>query len=183
MVERLQRLAARDRDGESRALCRNLRPLLGDKPDTVAAYLPYTDEPDIKPLLQQLLDGGWTVVMPALAHNKLVFRRITELGQVTRNPLTRIYEPGTDCPNIDDAAIVTAIVPGRAFTQSCDRMGRGNGGYDHWISAQRKRNPATRYVGACFECQIMPELPMEPHDQRVNAVVTCRNVFGSAIGS
>jgi 5-formyltetrahydrofolate cyclo-ligase len=64
------------------------------------------------------------------------------------------------------------LVPGRAFTKAGGRLGRGGGTYDRWINAQRKKNPATRFIGVCFRCQIIKELPMEEHDEKVDEVVT-----------
>lgn len=172
--ERLARLNPKDRDIESRVICKELRKLLGDTPKTVAAYMPYLDEPDIKPLLQELLAAGWTVVMPAVENNQLVFRQITDLSQNRKHPVTGIMEAPPECPKVDDATIVDAIVPGRAFTRTGDRMGRGNGGYDIWIGHRRRAKASTRFVGVCFECQVMTELPMEAHDQKVDAVLTAR---------
>ncbi len=93
-----------------------------------------------------------------------------------RNPVTRILEPRDDAP-LSEETIDIAIIPGRAFTAKGERMGRGNGGYDIWISAQKKRSPSTLYIGVCFDCQIVQELPMETHDEIVDVVVTARGIF------
>ena len=172
--ERLQHLSARDRQTESRVLCRNLRKTLGEIPTIIAAFLPYTDEPDITPLLTELLAENWTIAMPKLKNNHLIFRIICSLQEVSRNPVTGIPEPADDCPEADESAIAFAIVPGRAFTATGERIGRGNGGYDLWIGKQRSTKAPTRYIGVCFECQIVPELPTEEHDQKMDEVVTSR---------
>jgi 5-formyltetrahydrofolate cyclo-ligase len=93
-----------------------------------------------------------------------------------RNPVTNILEAHEDCPLIDDADIAVAVVPGRAFSRDGHRMGRGNGGYDYWIAAQRKRRPDTRFIGVCFDCQLVQDVPMEAHDQPVDMVVTSRGI-------
>ncbi len=93
------------------------------------------DEPDIKPLLNELMAAGWTVVMPAVERNHLVFRIVTDLSQNVRNPVSNILEASADCEPADESTILDVIVPGRAFTGAGLRMGRGNGGYDRWLEA------------------------------------------------
>ncbi len=177
IVGRLKHMTQQERDVQSRVLCRYLKELLGDEPKTIAAYMPYLDEPDIKPLLMELMSKGWTIVMPAVVRNHLVFRIVTDLSQNVRNPVSNILEASDECPAADESMILEAIVPGRAFTDSGLRMGRGNGGYDYWIAAQRKRQPNTRFIGVCFDCQFVPDLPMEAHDQPVDCIVTSRGAL------
>jgi len=55
-----------------------------------------------------------------------------------------------------------------------NRLGRGNGGYDHWIEKQRDVNPDTRMIGVAFECQIVNEVPIDAHDEKMDEVITDR---------
>ena len=61
------------------------------------------------------------------------------------------------------------VVPGVAFTAAGDRMGRGKGFYDKYLSQSEMR--AYR-VGVCYPHQIVESLPTEPHDQRMDIVVS-----------
>lgn len=176
IVQRLQHMTQREREVESQVLRRYLRDCLGTSPQTLAAFMPYIDEPDIKPLLTELLAAGWVLAMPAVQRNHLVFRRVTDLSQNVRNPVSRIVEASDDCEPVQDTDISVAIIPGRAFSSQGHRMGRGNGGYDRWIEAQRKRKPETRFIGICFDCQLVPTVPMETHDQSVDMVITSRGI-------
>ncbi|HEY5812215.1 MAG TPA: 5-formyltetrahydrofolate cyclo-ligase [Terrimicrobiaceae bacterium] len=60
------------------------------------------------------------------------------------------------------------LVPGLAFDFTGARLGRGKGFYDRWLSA----NPGVKSVGLCFKCQVLENVPAEPHDARVQAVLT-----------
>ncbi len=175
--ERLSRMSTKDREIESRVICRELKTLLGPTPHVLAAFMPYTDEPNIVPLIQEYLQHGWTIVMPAADNGTLVFRHVTDLSQMHRHPVTGIMEASEDCPTVDGDSIVDAIIPGRAFTASNDRMGRGNGGFDIWIATQKKAGAKTLYIGVCFECQVLQAVPMEPHDQKVDLVITSRGML------
>lgn len=168
--ERLTRLSENDRRVESQVIIRELRKLCM-KATTIAAYSPYLDEPNITPLIEEWLEQKKVICLGKNSGNRMVMHSISSLDDVARNPVTNIPEPTSNSP-IDEKTIDIVIVPGRAFTKDGVRMGRGNGGYDIWIRAQRKRNPLTRFIGICFDSQILQEIPIEEHDERVDRVVT-----------
>ncbi len=61
------------------------------------------------------------------------------------------------------------LVPGVAFTAAGARCGRGGGFYDRLLEIL----PAeVLKVGVCFAEQMMEDVPTEPHDMRVDAVVS-----------
>lgn len=175
--ERLTKMSAKDRDIESRVLCKELKRMLGDTPTTITLYLPFSDEPNIEPLITELLAAKWAIALPAIEHNALVFRNVTSIDEAKKNPETSLREPPMTAPVTKRESITYVIVPGRAFTRTGERLGRGNGGYDKWISDQRKINPHTKYIGVCFEYQVLPDLVTEPHDEKMDMVVTARGIF------
>lgn len=176
--ERLSHLSQSQRDTESRVICRELRAIIGDCDSLIAGYVPLSDEPYILPLLSELLAHGTQVCLPAILNNKLVFRAVTDIHRQTEvSGLTRLREPLSTLPEVDASDIAVVIVPGRAFTMQCERLGRGNGGYDMWIAELRRRSVPALCIGTCFECQLMHDVPLEPHDQPLDLLVTSRGVF------
>jgi 5-formyltetrahydrofolate cyclo-ligase len=79
-----------------------------------------------------------------------------------------IEEPMGDT-EIDPAAIDLIIVPARAFTTKGDRLGRGGGYYDKYMS---REGFAAYKIGIAFSCQIFDSLPTLPHDIVVDEVIT-----------
>jgi len=65
------------------------------------------------------------------------------------------------------------VVPGLAFTAAGERLGQGGGWYDRYLATVQ---PGCVTVGVCFEEQLVEALPIEPHDVRVDHVVTDRGV-------
>lgn len=63
------------------------------------------------------------------------------------------------------------IVPMLAFDARGYRLGYGGGFYDRTLAMLRARRP-TKAVGFAFAAQEMPEVPTEPTDERLDAVVT-----------
>lgn len=61
------------------------------------------------------------------------------------------------------------IVPGLAFTTRGERLGMGAGHYDRFLPQLR---PGVPRWAVAFDWQVLPELPVEPHDALVSHVVT-----------
>lgn len=172
IAERLSGLPEGKRAAESRSLCRRILDALPPDAKTVCAFMPIGDEVDIRPLLTALLQRGVHLYLPCF-EGGLVFRKATTLDGLAPGAF-RIPEPAGEADALDPALLDTAIVPGRAFNRKGHRLGRGNGGYDRWIRAQRIANAATRFWGVCYECQLVAQVPMEAHDEPVDAVFTAR---------
>lgn len=68
------------------------------------------------------------------------------------------------------------IVPLVAFDARGFRLGYGGGFYDRTLEGLRARRP-TLAVGFAFAAQELPEVPIEPTDQRLDAVVTEAGLF------
>lgn len=66
---------------------------------------------------------------------------------------------------VEPSAIDLMIVPARAFTPRGERLGRGGGFYDKYMSKSEFR--ATKF-GISFACQIFDTLPADPHDIAVD---------------
>lgn len=67
------------------------------------------------------------------------------------------------------------IVPLVAFDARGYRLGYGGGFYDRTLQALRARRP-TLALGFAFAAQEVPEVPIEPTDQRLDAVITEQGV-------
>ncbi len=174
--ERLGYMNDRDRATESRVLCKELEQYIDENAKTIAGFYPLSDEPDVRELLLKWQKEGKTIVLPVMEQNVLVYRIPDSWEELIVGKLG-ILEPPRTAPEADASKIDIVIVPGRAFTKNGDRLGRGNGGYDHWIERQRVRNPATKYIGVCFDAQVMSTLPVEPHDEKMDMVITPRGVM------
>ncbi|HUF97333.1 MAG TPA: 5-formyltetrahydrofolate cyclo-ligase [Ilumatobacter sp.] len=74
-----------------------------------------------------------------------------------------------DDPLPHATTVDVVIVPGLAFTIEGDRLGQGGGWYDRFLSGLR---PEAVTIGVAFAPQIVDALPVEPHDIRVDHVIT-----------
>lgn len=75
-------------------------------------------------------------------------------------------EPAPDAGVVD---VDVVVVPGLAFTVSGERLGQGGGWYDRFLPRVR---PGCVTIGVGFEPQLVETVPVEPHDVRLDLVVT-----------
>lgn len=167
---RIAAIPTSERDEERADICSQL---LARIPATavVCGYMPLQTEVDIQPLLEKLLQRKQEVYLPRYEEGHVVFQQISSL-QTLEHGRYNILVPARDAPALQDGNADIVLVPGRAFDLHGNRLGRGGGGYDRWIALQRKANPETQFFGIAFACQIIPDVPVEPHDQRVDEVIT-----------
>ena len=77
-----------------------------------------------------------------------------------------IEEPtGDDIEDIDNIELI--IVPGIAYDNRGNRVGRGKGYYDRLLS----RTKATK-IGIGYDFQLVDEIDSEPHDITMDIVIT-----------
>ena len=134
---------------------------------TVALFAPIPTEPDVEPLWENAARQFCFPRVNGAQIEFVVVRHPEDLAPAAWNPLVR--EPAAAQPVIASAGLDLILVPGLAFTRDGRRLGRGGGYYDRLLAA---RAPRTIALGVCFDPQLVADLPCEPHDQRVDAVVT-----------
>jgi 5-formyltetrahydrofolate cyclo-ligase len=79
-----------------------------------------------------------------------------------------VHEPVEEkCLRLADLDLI--IVPGLAFDKSGNRLGRGKGYYDRFLS---KLPSDTQSVGLAFDFQILPFVPTTEHDVSVTRVIS-----------
>lgn len=122
-----------------------------------------------------LTNGAWRVgkrvLFPRINDAKagtLSLHEVTRWGQLQPGTF-RLLEPMPDCPEVPAEEVDLAIVPGLAWDAKRHRLGRGGGFYDRLLP--RVAAPAW---GIGFDCQLVDEVPAEPHDQAMERVWTCK---------
>lgn len=103
------------------------------------------------------------IVLPRVAGEEMAFFEYDPATLVSG--AFGIAEPGPGAVPCDASEIDLIVVPGVAFTAAGERMGRGY--YDRYLSQPGMH--AVK-VGVCFAHQLVGELPVEPHDVRMDAV-------------
>lgn len=136
----------------------------------VSGFWPIRSEIDPRPLMMSLEARGAQLALPRIVEGQLEFRTYR-----TGDPLVSAgfgtFEPAADQPLATPDIL---LVPLSAFDASGGRTGYGKGFYDTAIAALQRVKPIVT-VGLAFACQEVPEVPMEPHDQRLDVILTEHN--------
>jgi len=136
---------------------------------TVLLYSPLADELDIRSLLQDALMVGKTVALPRFEEKEGAYAacRVTDLDRDLRLGRFEVNEPKPGCPVIPLNRLDFVAVPGVAFTVDGCRLGRGKGVYDRLLASVRGIK-----CGIAFDRQIVEHIPVEPHDVRLDYLLT-----------
>lgn len=135
---------------------------------TLLAFAPLADEPDITPFLRVWAAMGRGLVLPVWKGGaEMILRRVANFDMDLRPGRGGILEPSDDCPRVDSDDIDIAIIPGRFFSESCERLGRGAGCYDKLLAASRMYR-----IGICYDYQVLPRIPSGKSDRAMDMVVT-----------
>src|ERR1700722_16997937 len=139
-----------------------------------SAFLPIKDEPDTLPLLAALTNGGFHTALPitVLRAAPLTFR-LWRPGDPTRPGALNIPEPLASAEIVDPDLL---FVPLACFARRGHRLGYGAGHYDRSLEALRAKGPVTA-VGVAYSASQAPGIPDEPHDQRLDFILTERELI------
>lgn len=148
-------------------------------------YLPTTEEFDVLPLLNQALHMGKACYLPITANRiaqPLRFARLDGSHAVIHNRYG-IIEPHARRP-VNVRSLDILIMPLVGFDSHGHRLGMGGGYYDATLSYLRHRRHWRKpyLIGLAYACQQALEIPAEPWDVRLDAVLTeagllhCRQV-------
>lgn len=127
------------------------------------------NEPDFLPLILPVLAArGVRLACFEITSDGLRPRQTQSMDDLQRGTMN-VWEPKPHCPPLEIAALDYILVPGLAFTREGARLGRGGGYYDRLLGHPQCR--AGR-IGVTCGLQIIDDIPIEPHDQRVQQIVT-----------
>lgn len=165
MRNRIRLLSPAERASASNALVNQLWHLPRiQAAGTVGIYLPLPDEPDLLPLWHRLLKAGKSLALPLPTHQDFwAFHRVTALTPLQPGPMGTASPPIAE--RIPPEALDLIVIPGRAFTQSGARLGRGKGIYDRLLATSKAYR-----IGVGFSCQCVDTLPQEDHDQLMHQI-------------
>ena len=141
----------------------------------LGGYVALRDELDLSERLRERLAAGARVAVPAfdVGLGKYVFREIRDWDADLVPGAFGVQEPRPTCGVVDVTWLDFVLVPGIAFDSRGGRLGRGRGFYDRLLA------PAVGVTcGVGMDEQLVPEVPVEAHDIRLNLVVVPGGLFG-----
>ena len=145
----------------------------------IMAYASTPEELQLNELFAACFDDGKILAIPLIV-GKGIMRAVEvpsfdalEVGafgiQTVKRELRKFVEP---------AQIDCVIVPGAAFDLSGGRLGLGGGYYDRFLPQAVN---AVK-VALAYDFQLVDALPTEPHDAKIDAVITTERSVRFEVG-
>lgn len=135
---------------------------------SVLFYAALSDEPDVSFALDVALRDGKEALLPRFQPHSAAYVACQVHSRVD---LIRgqfgIMEPAAACAVIPLNHLDLVLVPGIAFDFAGRRLGRGKGFYDRLLAEVRGHK-----CGVCFDQQLVSSVPEEPHDIRLDSILT-----------
>ncbi|MBI5553528.1 MAG: phosphoribosylamine--glycine ligase [Candidatus Diapherotrites archaeon] len=139
------------------------------KAKNIMAYMNYSSEVETPAIIQQALKQKKKVFVP-FVDPKTHHIHPTPVSAATRytKDFLGIPVPVSPLPT-DPKKMDLVIVAGIAFDESGHRIGHGRGLYDKFLKTV---SPKCHKIALAFEVQLTPEVPGEPHDVRMDKIIT-----------
>jgi len=154
----------------------------------VAVYLSVRGEVDTAPIVEHLLSRSDKVCYVPHTDAEtgemrmLSVESMQDLSTFQCNNKWGILEPPAESIKhrkeaVEERKLDLIIVPGLAFTRTGLRLGKGKGYYDRYITRAEHMSrlhslPRPYFVALGFNEQLEDNIPVLPHDQRVDLVIT-----------
>ena len=131
---------------------------------TVMLYYPIHGEVDLRPLLDKY-QGQKTFLFPVTHRYAMEMRPYAGEEQMKKGRFG-VPEPQT-APYKGTVDLI--LVPGVAFDKHHNRIGRGGGYYDKFLS----KHPLVKKIGVCYDFQVRKHtIPHTLWDKKVDLIVT-----------
>ncbi|MFN7754062.1 MAG: 5-formyltetrahydrofolate cyclo-ligase [Pseudomonadota bacterium] len=148
---------------------------------TVSAYLSIGEEFDTAAIVGDILRSGRRLLLPRIvdrqsrATRHLVLHAVDDPATDTLPGPWGIREPDPRrCPEVDPDEVDLVLVPGLAFDRQGGRLGYGAGFYDRLLAQTRA---GCLRVATAFALQCREPVPMQPHDQRIDWLITAADAW------
>ncbi|GIU66910.1 hypothetical protein PsB1_1064 [Candidatus Phycosocius spiralis] len=156
-------------------LCTHVPSDLILKPNPIlAGYFPCKSEIDPRPLMRLLKAKGANLCLPRTPSKGHVDQALTfhlcdpdNKGQLEKSAWG-VMEPLATRPQVRPDFVLVPLV---AFDRDGNRLGQGKGHYDRTLAALRASGPVIA-IGIAFSVQEVERIPTEPHDQRLDWIIT-----------
>jgi 5,10-methenyltetrahydrofolate synthetase len=138
---------------------------------SLAGFLALGHEPDLRLFFQRWLHDGRCLLLPRYdsTTDNYELAAVTDMKRDTTPGHYGILEPSPLLCKVIPAGDFPAawLVPGLAFSLIGTRLGRGAGYYDRLLETVTGLR-----IGVCLECQLLDEIPEQPHDVKMHHIIT-----------
>ncbi|MEZ2126602.1 MULTISPECIES: 5-formyltetrahydrofolate cyclo-ligase [unclassified Sinorhizobium] len=178
LISQRQAVGSQQRSKWDIDIAHALQGVLGDvRGAVISAYWPFRGEPDLRPLLGDVIAEGARVALPVVTEKK--------------KPLTfRLWKPGDrlergvwNIPYPAEGEIIrpnVVLAPVVGFDRAAYRLGYGGGFFDRTLA---ELGCSVRAIGIGYSQAELPTIHPQPHDIPMSLIVTESFIIKPSLGS
>ena len=133
----------------------------------VMAYYSLPDELQTSDYIDIMSDKE--IYLPKIISDNIYITKY-EKGKIQTGKFN-VIEPSTN-DFISSEKLDIIIIPGIAFDFNKNRLGRGKGYYDRFLSST-----SAVKIGICYDFQLLKSIPTDPHDIKMDIIITPNNII------
>ncbi|AKM07131.1 5-formyltetrahydrofolate cyclo-ligase [Pelagerythrobacter marensis] len=142
---------------------------------TIGLYVAHGDEAPAASYTRFFAERGHRVALPRFATREAEMQFALHSdpfgeGDLEDGPFG-MHQPVADAETVEPDVLFVPLI---GFTTRGDRLGQGGGHYDRWLAGR----PETLRIGLAWDAQLVEDIPVEPHDVPLDAVVTPTRLYG-----
>ena len=162
------------------------------KASCVLSFVSYGTEIKTNQLLDIILNENKMLCLPRTENEKMEFYYInsdedfseqTEIGEYGIT-VPKSNQDKLDLNSIPDKTLI--IIPGLAFDERGNRLGKGKGYYDKFLAellSISEKEKILGIVGYCYDFQIIDKVITEPNDIPVDYIISDKRIVKSKVNN
>lgn len=162
------------------------------KASCVLSFVSYGTEIKTNQLLDIILNENKMLCLPRTENEKMEFYYInsdedfseqTEIGEYGIT-VPKSNQDKLDINSIPDKTLI--IIPGLAFDERGNRLGKGKGYYDKFLAellSTSEKGKILGIVGYCYDFQIIDKVITEPNDIPVDYIISDKRIVKSKVNN
>jgi 5-formyltetrahydrofolate cyclo-ligase len=173
-LERRDALPTAERKAAAETIAERAFPVPVKAGVIISGFFPMKSEINPLPLMRKLSEAGAQLALPVIAgRGHPLIMRAWQFGAALKSGQWGIREPTADAAEVAPDIL---IVPLACFDRAGRRIGYGAGYYDMTIRTLRSKKTVTA-IGLAFAAQEIPKVPATERDERLDLVLTEREVI------
>lgn len=146
--------------------------------ETIMFYVALKGEVETRGMVEEAIASGKKVVVPVtdFKTNEMLASEIKSLDELKEKEFGLLEPKDEFVREVPLEEIDLVVVPGVAFDEKGNRLGRGLGFYDKFLS---KIKTEAVFIALAFDFQVLKEIPCKEHDMKVDKIVTEERVINA----
>lgn len=136
---------------------------------TIGLFHPIQNEPDLLAIISLYPDKHF--LLPVVHGNSMHFHTFVFEGNKTSLIKSSLHILEPMAGPLFEGRLDLLVAPGLGFTSSGHRLGFGKGFFDVYL----KENRPKAVLGVLYPFQLLKELPVDAHDERVDGLVVANS--------